>query len=151
MHPAGMPQGGALGQLAAHRMAEQVRGVLAQGIQDRDRIIGHVLGGVSGGASAQYRGDRAGGPGIREMGGLASVALVIGGDMEAPAHQLIDEARRPPESRHREAHDQQERLAPGTAKIGERDPHLAVARVAGLLRRGNCHCPSYPSQTVFAK
>jgi hypothetical protein len=146
-----MPQGGALGRLAAHRMAEQVRRVPAEGIEDRDRIIGHVLGGVSGGAPAHYRGDRAGGPGIREVGGLASVALIIGGDMEATAYQLIDQARRPPESRHRQAHDQQERLAPGAAKIGESDPHLAVAGVAGLLRRGNCHHPSYPSQTVFAK
>ena len=146
-----MPQGGALGQLAAHRVAEQVRRVPAEGIEDRDRIIGHVLGGVSGRAPAQYRGDRAGGPGVREMGGLAGVALVVGGDMEAAADQLIDQALRPPESRHRQAHDQQERLAPGTAKIGEPDPHLAVARVAGLLRRGNRHRPSTPSQTMFAK
>jgi hypothetical protein len=85
------------------------------------------------------------------VGGLAGVALVIGGDMEAAAHQLIDQARRPPESRHRQAHDQQERLASGTAKIGERDSHLAVACVAGLSCRGNRHRPSYPSQTVFAK
>jgi hypothetical protein len=71
--------------------------------------------------------------------------------MEATAHQLIGQPLRPPESRHRQAHDQQERLAPGTAKIGGRDPHLAVACVAGLFRRGNRHRPSSPSQTVFAK
>jgi hypothetical protein len=69
------------------------------------------------------------------MGGLASVALVIGGDMEATAHQLIDEAPRPPEPRHRQAHDQQERLAPGTAKRGHRrsDPLQPVpgTRLAG--------------------
>jgi len=33
-------------------------------------------------------------------------------------------------------------LPSGTAKIGERDPHLAVACVAGLPGRGNCHRPS---------
>ena len=67
-----------------------MRGIPAEGVQDRDRIIGHVLGGVSGGAPAQDRGDRAGGPGVREAGGLASVALIICGDMEAAVYQLID-------------------------------------------------------------
>ena len=135
-----MPQGGALGQLAAHRMTEQVRRVPAEGIQDRDRVIGHVLGGVSGGAPAQYRGDRAGGPGIREtgireMGGLASIALVIGGDMETTAHQLIDQPRWPPESRHRQAHDQQERLAPAphTARLAAKLEAFAILNTTVAL------------------
>ena len=85
------------------------------------------------------------------MSGLPGVTLVIGGNVKAPADQLIDQARRPPEPRYGQAHDQQEGVAPGTAKILKRYLHLAVTCVTDLPGTRNPHDPSAYFETLFAK
>jgi hypothetical protein len=92
-----MAQGRALGHLPAHRVAEQVRRVPAERVQHRDRVIGHVLSTVGRRTPAQYRGERAGCPGLREVGGLPGIALVVGDDMKPAADELSDKGIWPPE------------------------------------------------------
>jgi hypothetical protein len=79
-------------------------------------------------AYPQDRGDRAGRPGVGEVRGLARVALVVGHHVEAAADELRDQGRRPPEPRHPQAHDQQQRIAARPAQLLEGDLHIAVAR-----------------------
>ena len=92
-----MAQSRTLGHLPAHRVAEQVRRVPAEGIQDRDRVIGHVFGGISRRVPAHYRGKRAGRPRVREMRGLPGVTLIVGGDVKATVRELGDQGVWPPE------------------------------------------------------
>jgi len=88
---------GALSHLPAHRVAEQVRGVPAERIQHRDRVIGHVLGGVGRRVPAQDRGERAACPRVREMSGLPGIALVVRNDVKPAPDELTDQGIWPPE------------------------------------------------------
>ena len=71
--------------------------------------------------------------------------------MKAAADELSDQAVWPPEPRHGQPHDQQQRITARTAEIFECDPHLAVDRVSHLRGTGYHLILQPTSQTTFAK
>jgi hypothetical protein len=136
--PLRVAEGDPLRQQSAHRMAEDVRPAPAEGVQDGDGVVRHVLGGVGGPALAEQPADRAAAVsaaavrGGRHPVGLAGVPLVVGHHVEAEVEQSRDQLPRPPEPGRAEAHHQQQRLPAGTAEVLVGDPDAAVLGEACL-------------------
>jgi hypothetical protein len=99
----------------------------AEHVQDGDGVVGHVLSGVGGRATAEQRGQRVADRDVVEVGGAAGVATVEGGHVEAGVDQRGDQAVGPIEAGHTEPHDQQQRVTAGTAEVVDREVYVAVA------------------------
>lgn len=127
----GMAQGDALRDRATQGVAEDVRRRAAQLVEHRDSVVDHVLRRVRIALLAEERreGVRAGDVG--HPGRLARVALVIAGDREALRGERLAQARRPPEPRRAQTHDQQQGHPLRTGEAVEGDVDRAVP---GVLR-----------------
>ena len=136
--PLGVLDGQRLGDHAAHRQANDVGAGLAEMVQQRHRVGGHVAQGVGRRIAGEvvHRGHDVGNLRRRRRhpGGQPHVAVVHGDDPVARLREPIDQARRPVDDLARQAMQQQQR------RISPCAPLLVVEIQVGVAESGHVEC-----------
>jgi hypothetical protein len=119
-------QGHELGDHPAHRGADEVDAVQAEGVEQPHRVAGQVgeCVGDTRGVAAQHRHD-VGRAGVVEVRGEPDVAVVEADDVQPPLGQAAAEVVGPPDHLGGQAHDEQDRWIAGLAEGLVRDLDLA--------------------------
>ena len=136
-HPRRVLDGDRLRDHAAHRHADEVRGLQTEVVEQRDGVAGQVGHRVRRpratgreGAHQLVAADRR-----RDPGRPAGVAVVVAHDVEAGACQLLAERLVPPRHRAAQPHHQEQRLVVGVAEGLVAELDLVADRGAELVGR----------------
>ncbi len=93
----------------SHRRTDDVRGFDAEGVEQSDSIVGHVIQAVCRFRVAAKRSRHVRGARRLHSCGQAGVAIVVADDVEAAGRELLAEVLFPAEHLGAEAHHEQER------------------------------------------
>ncbi len=104
-----MIDGHQLGDESAHRCADHVRGSDAQGVEQADAVVGHVVERVSRLSTARERCHHIRLAGAFHLRRETDVSVVVANDMETAGGELLAEVLFPADHLGTEAHHEQER------------------------------------------